>query len=111
MAADSGGASSVLILLLVLLLAGGGWNYHSNSQLENATYRPFRSYSDTDLEMLLAQYQGQMDTHSERYEKVAEQTVQVRARGHLGGQSEKRSGSPGLQDDPQAIAHLWGSLI
>jgi hypothetical protein len=90
MAARSGSVNPKLVLLLVLLIGAGGWNFHKNTQLENAAPRPFRSYSDADLEQLISQYQGEMGVHAERYQQVANNsTVRVKDRGMLGDQIDE----------------------
>jgi hypothetical protein len=47
-----------VMLLLALLVGAAGWNFHQNTQADEATLRPFRAYSDADLEQLISQYQG-----------------------------------------------------
>ena len=48
-----------LIFLLVVLVGGGTWNYQRNTELEDAKPRPYRAYSDADLEQLRVAYVGQ----------------------------------------------------
>jgi len=57
------------IVLLVILGAAGGWNYHRNSQIEEAVPRPYRGYSDEELGQLIAAYQGEVEVQMERYRK------------------------------------------
>ena len=75
-----------LVVLLALLAGVGGWNYYENSRLENALPRPYRSYSDGELEQLIAQYQGEVDRQTSRYRQVAGRKVVVQNRGLLGDQ-------------------------
>ena len=41
-----------LIFLLVLLVGVSTWNYQRNVAIEEAKPRPYRSYSDAELEQL-----------------------------------------------------------
>jgi hypothetical protein len=87
MAAGSGAVNSKLVLLLVLLVGAGGWNFYRNTQLETTAARPFRSYSDADLEQLISGYQGEMAIHSKRYQQVVNNgSVRVKDGGLLGDQ-------------------------
>jgi hypothetical protein len=82
----SGTKNGQLVLLLALLAALGGWNYYENSKVEDAQPRPYRSYSDANLEQLVAQYEDQLGLQSERYREVASHRVVVQDRGLLGEQ-------------------------
>ena len=86
MAALPGGNRGLLVVLLALLAGAGGWNYHENSKVENAMPRPYRRYSDADVEQLIAQYQGEVDRQTRRYRQVASRKVVVQDRGLLGDQ-------------------------
>ena len=56
-----------IVLLLVILCAAGGWNYHRNAKIENAVPRPYRGYSDEELNQLISAYQGEVEVQMERY--------------------------------------------
>ncbi len=57
------------IVLLVILCAAGGWNYHRNTQIEEAVARPYRDYSDEELHQLIAAYRGEVEVQMARYRK------------------------------------------
>ena len=78
----SGGRQKVLLLLI--LVGAGGWNYYRNAELENAELRPYRGYSDTALEQLIAAYETEVDHRSGRYQAVAARDVAIRDRALLG---------------------------
>ena len=75
-----------LVVLLAILAGVGGWNYHQNSKLENALPRPYRSYSDADIEQLIGQYRGEVGRQTKQYRQVAGRKVVVEDRGFLGDQ-------------------------
>jgi hypothetical protein len=85
MAKTSGGGGKLLLLLVLLTVAGGAgaWNYRRNLQAEEAEPRPFRSYSDADLESLEAAYQQEIEVYTRRYETLTGQGVVVREGGHI----------------------------
>ena len=60
-----------LIFLLVVLVGGGTWNYQRNTEIEDAKPRPYRAYSDADLEQLRAAYAGQAGALAGRYEQAS----------------------------------------
>jgi hypothetical protein len=71
-----------LLVLLAALGAGGYWNYQRNLAKENAEPRPFRGYSEADLQSLVAAYQGEVQTHQKRYE-AARATERREGQGQL----------------------------
>jgi hypothetical protein len=74
MAQAKGGAGGSLLLLLLLLgvLGGiGSWNYKRNVAAETEAPRPFRGYSDDQLEQLRDAYAGKVDELSGRYQKLS----------------------------------------
>jgi hypothetical protein len=73
-------------LLVALLALGGGlgtWNYQRNLAEERAELRPFRSYSDADLESLTAAYRAEVDAYTTRYEALTGQKPLIRERAHV----------------------------
>jgi hypothetical protein len=54
-------------VLLLLLIAGGGYNYWRNLQLEAAEDRPYRGYSDGDLEALRGAYDQEREVANRRF--------------------------------------------
>lgn len=80
------GGAQLLVVLLVGLLCAGGYNYHRNWQAEQEEFRPYRSYSDADLEVLIAAYEGETDSLDGRYERLRDQRVKPRDRQLLGDQ-------------------------
>ncbi len=72
------------LILLVILGAAGGWNYHRNTQIDNAVLRPYRDYADEDLHQLISAYQSEVEVQMERYRNAtAAKTVAVRDEGLL----------------------------
>jgi len=55
------------LFLLVILCAAGGWNYHRNTEIDNAVARPYRNYSDEELHQLISAYQDEVDAQMDRY--------------------------------------------
>ena len=84
MATGSGRTNQSMAVLVALLIGLGGWNYYQNRKLENALPRPYKSYSDAELEQLIPQYQGEVDHQTERYREVASRKVTVRDGSLLG---------------------------
>ncbi len=64
------GNSRLLLLVLIGLLGAGGYNYHRNYQVEAAVPRPYKAYSEADLQALLAAYQGENSALEARYESA-----------------------------------------
>jgi hypothetical protein len=62
-----------LIFLLVLLVGVSTWNYQRNVAIEEAKPRPYRGYSDTELEQLRAAYDSQASALAGRYEQASAQ--------------------------------------
>ena len=57
------------VILLVILCAAGGWNYHRNTLIDDAVPRPYRGYSDEELNQLVSAYQGEVEVQMARYRK------------------------------------------
>ncbi len=55
------------MLLLLILVVAGGWNYHRNAVIENAVPRPYRGYSDEELDQMISAYQGEVEVQMARY--------------------------------------------
>jgi hypothetical protein len=55
------------VILLVILCTAGGWNYHRNAVIDDAVPRPYRGYSDEELNQLVSAYQGEVEIQMERY--------------------------------------------
>jgi hypothetical protein len=53
--------------LLVILCTAGGWNYHRNTLIDDAVPRPYRGYSDAELDQLVSAYQDEVEIQMERY--------------------------------------------
>lgn len=56
----AGASTSGLLVLLVILVGAGGFNYYRNFQAEQRTPRPYRSYSDSQLNALITAYKQQV---------------------------------------------------
>ena len=50
----------LLVVLLAILCGYGAWNYQRSVAAERKQPRPYASYSDTQLDQLLAAYQGKV---------------------------------------------------
>lgn len=68
-----GGSLGKLVVLLLILAGFGTWNYRRNVEAEAAQPRPYRSYSDAQLEALLEAYGQQAEQLDERYAAAARQ--------------------------------------
>ncbi len=78
------------LILLVILGVAGGWNYHRNTLLDNAVLRPYRNYSDEELQQLISAYRSEVEVQMDRYRSdPAAKTVAVRDAGLLGDQIEE----------------------
>ncbi len=66
---DARRAGRALLALVALLLvaSGGGYNYWQNYQREEAEPRPYRGYSDADLESLREAYGLERDAADRRF--------------------------------------------
>ena len=78
------------LILLVILGAAGGWNYHRNTLIDNAVLRPYRNYSDEELQQLISAYRSEVEVQMDRYRSdPAAKTMAVRDAGLLGDQIEE----------------------
>jgi hypothetical protein len=72
------------LILLVILCTAGGWNYHRNTLIDDAVPRPYRGYSDQELNQLISAYQGEVEIQMDRYRKSgAAKKVDVQGGGLL----------------------------
>ena len=55
------------LILLVILCAAGGWNYHRNTLIDDAVPRPYRTYTDEELDQLASAYQDEVEVQMARY--------------------------------------------
>jgi hypothetical protein len=76
----------LLTLLLALLCGLGAWNYRRNVEAEAAVPRPYRSYSEAQLEQLIAASRVSLESLVARYEKVSGRSIEARDRGFVGDQ-------------------------
>ena len=79
-----GSGSRALLLFALLALAGGfgAWNYQRNVAAERAKPRPFRSYSDADLDSLTEAYRAEVETYTNRYEARTGRKVSIHEHAH-----------------------------
>ena len=118
MAKESEGSNSFVQLLLLLAIVGGagGWNFHQNLEAEKRESRPYRSYSEEDLDTLREAYAGHTDLTNDRYQKTVSKRAEARSMSLLGEQvrefervqviaREKRDARDRLADS-QATLHL-----
>ena len=72
------------VILLVILCAAGGWNYHRNTLIEDAAPRPYRGYSDEELNQLISAYQDEVEIQMAHYRESGDvNKVVVRGGGLL----------------------------
>ena len=58
----------LLVVLLVAVGGAGAFNYHRNLEAEAKVPRPYRGYSEADLQALLDAYQQEVQSQGARYE-------------------------------------------
>lgn len=80
---QAGGSVSSLLVLLVLLVGGAAFNYHRNLQAENAEPRPYRGYSDQELDDLLAAYGDRKEQQTARYTATASRRVEAKGKAYF----------------------------
>ena len=80
---QAGGSVSLLLVLLLLLVGGAAFNYHRNVQAENAEPRPYRGYSDQELDDLLAAYGDRKERQTARYTATARLRVEAKGKGYF----------------------------
>jgi hypothetical protein len=71
MASGSDVRAGQIVILLAILCAAGGWNYHRNAVIDAAVPRPYRGYSDEELNQLASAYQVEVEVQMERYRNSA----------------------------------------
>jgi len=77
---------TLLTLLLALLCGVGAWNYRRNVEAEAAVPRPYRSYSQAQLDQLIAASRASLDDMVAHYEKVSGHSIQARDQAFAGDQ-------------------------
>lgn len=78
------GISKLPVVVLLGLIVAGGYNYHRNWKAEAAVPRPYATYSQADLEALLAAYEAENAMVEQQYERARGQLGKGRERGMLG---------------------------
>lgn len=73
MAGAGGGRGRGLAVLLILLAAAGGANYVRNVRAGAAVPRPYRAYSDAELDALLRAYRAEAEALDRRLEATRAQ--------------------------------------
>ena len=77
--ANAGKSQLGALLLLLAMLGGYGvWNYQRNLEAEAQLVRPYASYSDEQLEQLLAAYEEQAGALAARYESQSKRRASTR---------------------------------
>jgi hypothetical protein len=71
MAGGSDVRAGQILILLAILCTAGGWNYHRNAVIDAAVPRPYRGYSDDELDQLPSAYQVEVEAQMERYRNSA----------------------------------------
>ena len=77
---------TLLMLLLALLCGVGTWNYRRNVEAEAAVPRPYRTYSEAQIDQLIAASRASLQGLVARYEKVSGNSIQARDQGFVGDQ-------------------------
>ena len=75
------GSTKKLLVLLLILAVGGAYNYQRNVKQEELQLRPYRGYSDSDLQALLEAYRTDADQLAKRYGAVRKVRSTVRGGG------------------------------
>lgn len=60
------------LFLLLILVVAGGWNYHRNAVIENSAARPYRGYSDQELNQMISAYQEEVEIQMAHYRKAGD---------------------------------------
>jgi hypothetical protein len=90
MASGSDTRGGQIAILLVILCAAGGWNYHRNAVIEDSAPRPYRTYSDEELDQLASAYRDEVEIQMARYRNsTASANVAVRDVGLLEDQIDE----------------------
>ena len=81
----SGGGGGKLLLLgaLGLAVVAGGWNYARNTAAEQATFRPYKSYAQDDLEDMLRAYEAEIEVLQQRYSAASNSRATAEERATL----------------------------
>lgn len=80
---EIGSSVGSLLFLLVLLVGGAAFNYHRNLQAEAAEVRPYRGYSDQQLEDMLSAYEGRGAQQNERYQATTGRRAEARGKAYF----------------------------
>ena len=79
---DGVGRPMVALMLLAGMVGLGAWNFHRNLAAEKQEPRPFGSYSDSEVEALIAAYEEEIASFTRKWEKVNGQKVSVQNFSH-----------------------------
>ncbi len=72
------------ILVLLGLLGGVGyWNYERNVEAEEQVYRPFRGYSDGDVESMARAYRAEIERYRKEWREAREVRTRAAGTGHV----------------------------
>lgn len=105
MGKGSGGGSRALPLLVLLALLGGAgaWNYQRNLAVEEALPRPYKGYSDADLEAMTAAYEQEIEQYTKRWERASGQRMQASTRGLVGDAAQEFERVQGHSSEVRAL--------
>jgi hypothetical protein len=74
---DGFGRPMVALMLLAGMVGLGAWNFHRNVAVEKQEPRPFRTYSDSEVEALITAYEEDIASFTRKWEKVTGEKVNV----------------------------------
>lgn len=108
MAGAGAGRTLMLLLVLVGLVGGAGaWNYNRNLGEEEALPRPWKGYSEADLQALADAYRTEIEQYSSRWDRARTRRVQARDGGHLDDRAREFERA---QAHGQRVRELKGAL-
>jgi hypothetical protein len=100
-----GGGSRVFPLLVLLALLGGGgaWNYQRNLAAEEAMPRPYKGYSDSDLEAMSGAYTQEIEQYTKRWEQARGRRMQASTQGLVGDAAQEFERVQGHTSEVRAL--------
>lgn len=105
---ERSGRTLLLVLVLLVLLGGAGaWNYNRNLAAEEAVPRPWKGYSDADLQAMADAYRQEVEQYSKRWDAARGQRAQVRDRDLVGDAAREFER---VQEQGRHVRELKGAM-